>query len=108
MPSPGRMSELASHIQTHTAKIEEYLIGQNLPLPSLDIEAVDVGPLPPQLSISREIILGSIDELHSLALGPLACLMRLTAPQVRTLSGCHAAYLPALQQGSSNQSPSDI
>ena len=94
MPSPGRMSELASCIQTHTAIIEEHFISQGQPLPSFGIDAVEAAPLPSQLSSSREIILDCIDELHGLALGPSACLQRLTAPHVRTLSGLYIACLP--------------
>ena len=108
MPSRGRMSELASCIQTHTAKIEEHFISQGQRLPSLDVEATDVGPLSPQLSISRQKILDAIDELHGLTLGPLACLVRLTSPNVRTLWAYFTACLPDLQIESSHKSPSYI
>lgn len=86
MPFQGQMSELASSIQTHTARIEEYLLAQGHALPSLGVDAIDVGPLPQQLSISRDTILDSIDELRELTLGPMGYLMKLTAPHVRRYS----------------------
>ena len=106
MPSKGRMGELASNIQVHTTKLEEYLASQDRPFPSLGVDAVETGPLPPELTKSREIILESIDELHALTLGPLASLMFLTAPQVSKHNQDCYVYLTSIE--SLRKSPSDI
>ena len=76
------MSELAATIQAHTAKMEEHLIARGDHLPSLDVNGLDPRALPQHLKVSRQMILDSISELQTLALGPVDYLMEVSVPKV--------------------------
>ncbi|KAF2264998.1 putative O-methyltransferase [Lojkania enalia] len=64
---PTRISQLATSIQEHTAKVDAYFRSHDLPSPSFDI---DLPPdLPAEIRQSQNAILEATDELSDLMLG---------------------------------------
>jgi hypothetical protein len=64
------IAELAATVAQHTQAIDTYLAENNLPYPSFDADGpADLG-LPPDLELSRAIVLQASQELNDLLQGP--------------------------------------
>ena len=66
----SRIAELASIIQTNTAKLETQYISSGLALPAFDAARLMLS-LPPEIASYRTAVLEATDELHSLIKGPI-------------------------------------
>lgn len=69
------ISTLTSIIAENAAKIESYLVSNNLPTPSFDADIPPNLLFDPQIIEARGAILEATNELHSLMLGPMLTLM---------------------------------
>ena len=78
----GRVSELASIIESRTSAIESYLESQSLNSPSFSVDTPPVLPLPTHLKPFPDDIWNAAAELQALIVGPLSYLTRLTNPSV--------------------------
>ncbi|OKL62776.1 hypothetical protein UA08_01854 [Talaromyces atroroseus] len=68
--SPSRIAELASAVAQHTQRIDAYLAEKGLPYPSFEADGpADLG-LPPDLELSRTLVLQASQELNDLLQGP--------------------------------------
>ena len=74
MPS-SRIIELATLVQTNTAKVDSYLREHNLPFPSFDEDGpVDFRIESDDIQNARTAAMEASLELHDLLLGPSMCL----------------------------------
>ena len=74
MAPNSRIAELASLIQHHTLKVEDYISSQGLPSPSFDIGTPAQLQFPEAIAESQNKVIEATDELHSLMLGPIGFL----------------------------------
>lgn len=72
--STSRISELASIISTNTQRLDQYLASNNLPFPSLDVNAPLTLTLPEAIAASQAAILDATTELRAILLGPVGIL----------------------------------
>lgn len=77
MSSGSRIAELATTIQTHTNKLDEYFHSNDIASPSFDINSPAVVKLPDEIATSKNFILEASDELQMLVLGPVGFLTNL-------------------------------
>ncbi|KAK0628564.1 S-adenosyl-L-methionine-dependent methyltransferase [Bombardia bombarda] len=69
--SPSRITVLAQIIAKETEKVETYMRGNNLPMPSFEVDAPgDFPRLPEEINRSRQEIISASKELGLLAQGP--------------------------------------
>jgi hypothetical protein len=68
-----RIVELAARIASNTSKVSDYLVANNLPQPSFDVDAPLYGAVPknePEIEALRLSVLEDTAELRDLMLGP--------------------------------------
>ncbi|KAI1394365.1 S-adenosyl-L-methionine-dependent methyltransferase [Hypoxylon trugodes] len=73
MASPNRIMELSSLIAKETEKLNDFFVKNNLPTPSLDVDALWLLPIPADaadLEASRQAIVEACSELQDLMTGP--------------------------------------
>jgi hypothetical protein len=71
--STSRIIELSQLIATNTAKVNDYLIANNLPTPSFDVDAPLQSLVPsnePDIIFARDSAIQACVELRQLLLGP--------------------------------------
>lgn len=96
MAPNSRIAELASLIQYHTLKVEDYISFQGLPSPSFDVSMPAQLQLPKAIAESQNKVIEATDELHSLMLGPMGFLFQQIDSPVRkpdyisTITDCSA------------------
>ncbi len=74
--SSERMSQLAGIISSNTKRVEKYLSDNGLPLPSIGINGPSQIPIEDgDVAAARSTVMGAIQELKCLMLGPIATLM---------------------------------
>lgn len=72
---PSRIAELASLIQSNTAKVDAHFHDHHLPLPSFDEDGpVDFQIQSQDIQDARAMAMEASLELHDLLLGPSMCL----------------------------------
>ena len=69
--APSRIVQLASLIQEHTRKVDDYIDANELPSPSFETSCPAHLILPPDIQVSQSKVLEAKDELNMLMLGPL-------------------------------------
>ena len=74
MASISRIAELASVIQVHTLKVDEYISSHGLPSPSFDVSMPARLQLPESIELSSITVIEAASELQSLMLGPMGFL----------------------------------
>ena len=94
MADQSRILELASIIGSRTLQLDNHYKAQNLPSPTLSVDAGPELPLPVSLSRSRDEVLDASTELQALVAGPLGHLTRLTSPTVS--QPAHRVVLPLI------------
>lgn len=73
MGSTNRIVELSSLIAAETAKINDFLVKNGLPTPSLEADALGAIPIPDEakdIKAARAAVLGACSELEALLTGP--------------------------------------
>lgn len=79
--STTRILELSSRIATNTTKLNDYLVSNNLPAPSFDLNGPTDSLIPKEntdLEAARVAIIDDTLELRQLMLGPREYLMSYT------------------------------
>jgi 3-polyprenyl-4-hydroxybenzoate decarboxylase len=71
----SRIQELAKIIATHTDQIDDFLISNNLPSPSFDIDGPETLGLSSEMQKSRDLVIDATTELKELLQGPKEILM---------------------------------
>jgi hypothetical protein len=75
--------ELCSLIARETSKINDYLVANNLPTPSLDVDALPAIPIPDDatdIKAARLAVIEACSELQALMTGPKELLRFKVAP----------------------------
>ena len=75
MASVSRIAELASLIQVHTLKVDEYISSHGLPSPSFDASMPAQLRFPDSIEPSSTTVIEATSELQSLMLGPMGFLV---------------------------------
>ena len=75
MASLSRIAELASVIQKHTSKVDDYISSHGLESPSFDVSMPAQLNLPETVQLSSNTVIEATSELHSLMLGPMGFLV---------------------------------
>ena len=75
MASVSRIAELASLIQVHTLKVDEYISSHGLPSPSFDASMPAQLRFPESIELSSTTVIEATSELQSLMLGPMGFLV---------------------------------
>jgi hypothetical protein len=83
MASTSRIVELASEIQTQTAKIDSYLSSQGLPSPSWDLDTPPSIVLSDAARAAQDALLEAMEELKALIQGPETFLVEKAVNAVR-------------------------
>jgi hypothetical protein len=73
--SQSRIAHLASLIQEHTTKVDNYYTTHSLPHPSFSTTTPLRTVLPTDIQVSRNAVLEASDELTALMLGPIESLI---------------------------------
>ena len=66
--APNRIVELAEIVRDNVHKLDVFFTSAGLPTPSFDVDLPS--ELPPEIDVSRNLILIATDELQDLMLGP--------------------------------------
>ena len=83
MASISRIAELASSIQVHTSKVDDYISSHGLQSPSFDVSMPTQLHLPETIDLSSTAVIEATSELHSLMLGPTGFLFHQIDSPVR-------------------------
>jgi len=78
MANSNRITALSSIIASNSSKIDSFLVANNLPTPSFDVDVPPYMLLHPEIAGARKAILEATDEMTSLVSGPIGILTNQT------------------------------